>query len=47
MAHYDSVDFAPGAGDDGAGVATLLEIARALHDEPQTPQQHPVRVHRR
>ena len=35
MAHYDSVDFAPGAGDDGAGVATLLEIARALHDEPK------------
>jgi hypothetical protein len=26
-AHYDSVDAGPGAGDDGAGVATLLEIA--------------------
>jgi hypothetical protein len=33
MAHYDSVPFAPGAGDDGAGVAALIEIARVLrHD---------------
>ncbi len=47
MAHYDSVHFAPGAGDDGAGVATLLEVARVLRDAPQTAQQHPVRVHRR
>ncbi|MEV0235158.1 M20/M25/M40 family metallo-hydrolase [Nonomuraea sp. NPDC050786] len=29
-AHYDSVAAAPGASDDGAGVATLLEVARAL-----------------
>jgi hypothetical protein len=29
-AHYDSVPAGPGAGDDGAGVATLLETARAL-----------------
>ncbi len=35
MAHYDSVASAPGAGDDGAGVATLLEVARAMHDAPQ------------
>ncbi len=30
MSHYDSVPHAPGAGDDGAGVAALLEIARAI-----------------
>lgn len=30
MAHYDSVPAAPGAGDDGAGVAALLETARIL-----------------
>jgi len=35
MAHYDSVASAPGAGDDGAGVATLLEVARAMHDAAQ------------
>ena len=34
MAHYDSVAYAPGAGDDGAGVATLLETARALRTGP-------------
>ena len=30
MAHYDTVSMSPGASDDGAGVATLLETARAL-----------------
>lgn len=30
VAHYDSVAAGPGAGDDGAGVAALLETARAL-----------------
>ncbi len=30
MAHYDSVPLSPGAGDDGAGVAVILEIARIL-----------------
>ncbi len=30
MAHYDTVDDAPGAGDNTAGVATLLETMRAL-----------------
>jgi hypothetical protein len=30
VAHYDSVPNAPGAADDGAGVATILEITRAL-----------------
>ncbi|SEG98434.1 Peptidase family M28 [Nonomuraea solani] len=29
-AHYDSVAAGPGASDDGAGVATVLEVARAL-----------------
>ena len=29
-AHYDSVSSGPGASDDGSGVATLLETARAL-----------------
>jgi hypothetical protein len=31
VAHYDSVPAGPGAGDDGAGVAALLETLRALH----------------
>ena len=30
MAHYDSVPDAPGANDDGAGVAAILEILRIL-----------------
>jgi hypothetical protein len=30
MSHYDSVPASPGAADDAAGVATALEIARAL-----------------
>jgi hypothetical protein len=29
-AHYDSVPTGPGANDDGVGVATILEVARAL-----------------
>ena len=33
-AHYDSVPAGPGAGDDGAGVAALLETMRALHASP-------------
>lgn len=33
-AHYDSVPFGPGAADDGAGVAVLLETARALKAGP-------------
>ncbi len=33
MAHYDSVPMAPGAGDDGAGVVTTLEVARILKME--------------
>ena len=33
-AHYDSTAAGPGAGDDGAGVATLLEVAAILKNEP-------------
>jgi MFS family permease len=34
MAHYDSVYRAPGAGDDASGVASILEILRALKHGP-------------
>jgi hypothetical protein len=34
MAHYDSVSTAPGASDDGAGVAAMLETVRALKAGP-------------
>ena len=34
MAHFDSVPFGPGAADDGAGVAAMLETARALKAGP-------------
>lgn len=34
LAHYDSVQTGPGAGDDGYGVVALLEIARLLGAEP-------------
>ena len=34
LAHYDSQPHAPGAGDDGAGVAAMLETIRALHAGP-------------
>lgn len=33
-AHYDTVPNSPGASDDGAGVVTLLETARALKNGP-------------
>jgi hypothetical protein len=36
-AHYDSVPAGPGASDDGAGVATVLEVARILKALP-TPR---------
>jgi hypothetical protein len=39
-AHYDSVAAGPGASDDGAGVANLLEIARVLTLIPEP--RHPV-----
>jgi Zn-dependent M28 family amino/carboxypeptidase len=34
-AHYDSVPAAPGAADDGSGVAAILEIARILKRAPR------------
>lgn len=34
MAHFDSVPFGPGASDDGAGMVTMLETARALKAGP-------------
>jgi hypothetical protein len=34
VAHYDSVPVGPGASDDGAAVAALLETARALRASP-------------
>jgi hypothetical protein len=33
-AHYDSAPYSPGAADDGAGVAVVLETLRALCREP-------------
>lgn len=36
VAHYDSVAAGPGAGDDGSGVAAILEAMRALRAGPQT-----------
>jgi Peptidase family M28 len=36
MAHLDSVACSPGASDDGAGVAAVLEAARALGASPMT-----------
>ncbi|HJV26798.1 MAG TPA: M20/M25/M40 family metallo-hydrolase [Aromatoleum sp.] len=39
-AHYDSVPAGPGASDDAAGVAAILEIARALKHGP--PAHHDV-----
>ncbi|MFV2017724.1 M28 family peptidase [Micromonospora sp. LOL_023] len=35
VTHYDSVQVSPGANDDGVGVATLLEVARALTEVEQ------------
>jgi hypothetical protein len=37
MAHSDSVPAGPGAGDDGSGVAVLLETIRALKARPLRP----------
>ena len=41
-AHYDSSPNGPGAADDGAGVATILEVIRALKTGPSS--QHPIIV---
>jgi Peptidase family M28 len=40
LAHFDSVAAGPGAGDDGAATAALIEVARVLHDAP--PKRNPV-----
>jgi hypothetical protein len=37
MAHYDSRSMTPGASDDGYGVVTLLETARAMKSWPSGP----------
>ena len=41
VAHYDGVEAAPAAGDDGAGTAALLETMRALRAR-RTPLAHDV-----
>lgn len=33
--HYDSVSAGPGAGDNGSGTATVLELARVIASKPQ------------
>ncbi|MEU6561442.1 M20/M25/M40 family metallo-hydrolase [Nocardia nova] len=38
VAHYDSVPNAPGANDDGVGVATILESIRALRASGERPR---------
>lgn len=38
MAHYDSVPGSPGAGDDAAGVAAILETVRALKTDGPPPR---------
>jgi hypothetical protein len=38
VSHHDSVGAGPGASDDAAGVAALLEIARALGSAPRLPR---------
>lgn len=40
VAHYDSVRTGPGIADDGAGVVTVLEVARILKNE--APFQNPI-----
>ncbi|MFI7540091.1 M28 family peptidase [Actinoplanes sp. NPDC049599] len=35
VAHYDSAQVSPGGNDDGAGTATILELARALAGGPR------------
>jgi len=40
MAHYDSVPAGPGVGDNGSGVATILELARILQQEG--PYRNPI-----
>lgn len=39
MAHYDSVGSGPGAADDGAGMAVLLELAQQAASASSAPQR--------
>lgn len=41
-AHYDSAGIAPGANDNGSGVAALIELARLL--KSYTPKRHRLRL---
>ena len=43
-AHYDTVAGSPGAADDGIGVGTVLEVARALSAEGAAPVRNDVVV---
>ena len=43
-AHYDTVAGSPGAADDGIGVGTVLEVARALSTEGAAPLRNDVVV---
>ena len=43
-AHYDTVAGSPGAADDGIGVGTVLEVARALSAEDAAPLRNDVVV---
>ncbi len=38
LCHYDSVPAGPGASDDGMGMGSLLEVARALRAGPPLPR---------
>ncbi|MEM7353054.1 MAG: M28 family metallopeptidase [Acidobacteriota bacterium] len=38
LSHYDTVPQSPGAGDDSAGVAAMLEVLRALRTGPALPR---------
>jgi len=39
-AHYDTVSASPGAADDGIGIGTVLEVARALSTEGAAPMRN-------
>ena len=47
VAHYDSVEAAPGAADDGAGIAAILETVRAFACRRSSFARHNRAVHRR
>jgi hypothetical protein len=47
VSHYDSTGSGRGAVDDGFGLATILEVARAVKAGPYPPRQHGVADDRR